>query len=79
MFKKHFRIVRNNLSKEAEKSYHPLRYRIEERYTIFFFIHWWSTPTFAPPHNHETYTDAYQYIKDMCSDAIISSNIFYER
>lgn len=56
--KKTFRIVRNKLSEEAEKSFHPYRYRIEVRHTIFFFVHWWSTPTFAPPHLFEKLDDA---------------------
>ena len=31
---------------------------IEERYTLFFFFHWWGTPSFAPPHRFENYIDA---------------------
>ena len=60
--KKIFRIVKNNLSKEAEESFYPYRYRIEVRHTILFFIHWWSAPEFEPPHNFEHTSDAYNCI-----------------
>ena len=48
-----------------------LPFRILERHTILFFIHWWSTPTFAPPHLHQTYEEAYSYIKEECPNAAI--------
>lgn len=71
MLKKKFRIIKNELSEEGAKAYHPLWYKIEERYTLFFFIHWWGTPSFAPPHLHETYEKAYQYLKEQRKNAII--------
>lgn len=55
---KKFRIIRNELSEEGEKCFHPLRYRIEQRHTILCFIRWWATPEFAPPHNFETPDEA---------------------
>lgn len=71
--KKVFRIVRNNLSKEAEESFHPYRYRIEVRHTILFFIHWWSAPEFEPPHNFEHTSEAYNCIKEHCPNSIVYS------
>lgn len=71
LFRKHFRIIRE------ERVIGILPYRIQERYTIFFFIHWWSTPTFAPPHLFDSYWDAYDYIKMECPNAIIESDIPY--
>lgn len=51
MFKKHFKIIKE------ERVTGTLPYRILERYTMLFFIHWWSTPAFAPPHLHQTYKE----------------------
>ena len=72
MFKKHFRIIKE------DRVTGILPYKIQERYTILFFIHWWSTPTFAPPHLHDNYVDAYNYIKEQYPNAIIESNVAYE-
>ena len=52
-----------------------LPYRILERYTILFFIHWWGTPVFAPPHLHQTYKEAHDYIKEMCPNAVIEASL----
>lgn len=60
---KKFRIVRNELSKEGENAFHPLRYRIEQRHCILFgLISWWISPEFAPPHNFETPDEAFNKI-----------------
>ncbi len=69
MFKKHFKIVKE------ERVTGILPYHIQERYTVFFFIHWWGTPTFAPPHLHQTYMEAYNYIKEQCPNAIIQESL----
>lgn len=69
MFKKHFKIIKE------ERLTGTLPYRILERYTILFFIHWWSTPVFAPPHLHQTYKEAYDYIKEMCPNAVIETSL----
>lgn len=69
--KKKFRIVRNNLSEEGEKAFHPLRYKIEQRRTILFFIHLWSTPDFGPPHNFEHSLEAVNHIKEHYPNAVI--------
>lgn len=70
VMRKIFRIVRNELSKEGEQAYHPLRYRIEQRRTILCFIHWWSTPLFAPPHLFEFPDEAVEKIKEECGNNI---------
>ena len=72
IFRKHFRIIKE------DRVTGILPYRIQERYTIFFFIHWWGTPTFAPPHLFDNYTDAYKYIRTQRPNAIIDSNVPYE-
>ena len=69
MFKKCFKIIKE------ERVTGVLPYHIQERYTIFFFIHWWGTPTFAPPHLHQTYMEAYNYIKEQCPNAIIQESL----
>lgn len=69
--RKKFRIVKNELSEEGLKAFHPLRYRIEQRYTLLFFIHWWGTPTFEPPHNFEHDYDALKHIKEHYPNAIV--------
>lgn len=65
MFRKKYRIVK------MDSVYHLLDYKIQERYTILFFIHWWSTPVFAPPHLHESYKSAHDYILEQDPRAII--------
>ena len=69
IMRKTFRIVRNDLA--CPEAFHPLWYRIEQRHTILFFFHWWSTPEFEPPHNFENDCDAMKYIKEHYSDAIV--------
>lgn len=67
-FRKEFRIVKNDWHIVCP---HPLLYKIEQRYTIFFFIHWWGTPSFAPPHLFENDCDAMRCIKRYCPNAIV--------
>ena len=69
MFKKHFKIIKE------DRVTGILQYHIQQRYTIFFFIHWWGTPTFAPPHLHQTYIEAYNYIKEQCPNSIIQESL----
>lgn len=47
---KRYRIVRTG--------FQTYPWKIEERYTLFFFFHWWNTPHFAPPHLFERIDDA---------------------
>ena len=69
MHKKHFKIIKE------ERVTGILPYRIWERHTIFFVLHFWTTPTFSPPHLHQTYREAYDYIKEMCPGAIIEESL----
>lgn len=47
------------------KSGNPfLPWKIQERHILFFFIKWWDTPSFAPPHYFETKDDAFAYLVD---------------
>ena len=64
-----FRIIKNDWS--CPEAFHPLWFRIEQRYTLFFFFHWWGTPTFAPPHNFEHIYDALKHIKDYYPSAFV--------
>lgn len=54
---KRFRIVMNSSP--------FLPWTIEERYTMLFFIHWWDTPSFMPPHYFETMEDAIAYLREL--------------
>lgn len=56
--RKLFRVIKMDVSKELEENPLVLRYKIEQRYTILFFIHWWGTPSFAPPHAFATEREA---------------------
>lgn len=69
--RKVFRIIKNELSEEGAKASHPLRYKIEKRYTLMFFIHWWGTPSFPPPHLFENDCAAMKYIMEHCPNAIV--------
>ena len=68
--RKTFRIVRNNLSEEVENAYHPLRYRVEQKYSLLFF-YLWGSPDFSPPHNFTNYLDAIKTIWDKYPSAVI--------
>lgn len=67
--RKKFRIVNNEI--HCPEAFHPLWFRIKQRYTIFFFIHWWGTPEFEPPHLFESPNSAAKAIKDKYPNAII--------
>ena len=58
--KKKFRIVK------TDSELFP--YRIEQRHTILCFIHWWSTPEFAPPHIFYNPDEAVRQIEDSCKN-----------
>lgn len=53
---KKYRIV------ESNNRYMP--WKIQERYILLFFIRWWDTPTFAPPHLFKTKDEAFAYLVD---------------
>ena len=42
-----------------------LRYKLEQRFTILPFVHFWGSPFFAPPHLFTTEDDAYNYLSEM--------------
>ena len=69
--RKVFRIIKNELSEEGMKAFHPLWYRIEQRHTILFFLHWWGTPFFKPPHLFENDCDAMKHIIKHCPNAVV--------
>ena len=53
---KKYRIVK------SDNRYLP--WKIQERYILFFFIKWWDTPSFAPPHYFRTKEEAFVYLED---------------
>lgn len=65
MFKKHFRIIKE------DRVTGILPYVVQQRYTILFFIHWWSTPMYAPPHLFDSPFDAEQFILNEYPTAVI--------
>jgi hypothetical protein len=69
--RKVFRIIKNELSEEGAKAFHPLWYKIEQRHTLLFFIHWWGTPSFEPPHVFENDCAAVKKIMKHYPDAIV--------
>jgi len=69
--RKVFRIIKNDLSKEGSMAFYPLLYRIEQRHTVLFFIHWWGTPSFAPPHLFTNDCDAIKHIKEHYPNVIV--------
>jgi len=69
IIRKKFRIINNEV--HCPEAFHPYWYRIEQRHTILFFIHWWGTPEFEPPHNFEFVCDAMNHIKKHYSNAIV--------
>ena len=72
IFRKHFRIVKE------DRITGILPYRIQQRHTILFFLHFWSSPEFAPPHLFDNYANAHKFIRTQYPNAIIDSNVPYE-
>ena len=67
MFGKKWRVVR------TDSRVFP--WKIEERYTLLFFIHWWSTPNFAPPHRFERMDDAVNRVFEVVGNQIGADGI----
>ena len=61
----------NSTNPYVKKAFHHPWYRIEQRYTLLFFIHWWGTPSFAPPHLFENDCDTMRHIKKHYPNAIV--------
>lgn len=64
MFKKVFRIFNNG-------NQFGLNYQIQIRRTVLCFIHYWTTPDFAPPHCFDTIDEAKNCIYEEYPDAVI--------
>ena len=45
-----FRIKGEDVTRFYCDNIKRIRYSIQQRHTILFFFHYWSTPEFAPPH-----------------------------
>ena len=69
--RKVFRIIKNELSEDGTKDFHPLLYRIEQRYTLLFFFHWWDAPSFEPSHLFENDCNAMKHIMEHYPHAIV--------
>lgn len=46
-------------------------WKIQERYTLFFFIKWWNSPSFAPPHLFKTKEEAFAYLVNKFDDDVV--------
>lgn len=68
--RKVFRIIKHELSGKGPKPFYPMLCRIEQKHTLLFFFHWWSTP-FGIRDLFENDCDAMKYIKEHYPDAIV--------
>jgi len=66
LFRKRFRL------KWYRRRLQEYRYEIQQRHTILFVIHFWTTPEFEPPHSFGSADMARQCILDHHPDAIIN-------
>ena len=48
-----------------------LPWQIQERYILFFFIKWWDSPSFAPPHLFKTKEEAFAYLVEILVDNVV--------
>ena len=70
-----FRITRLDISEANKNNPYILNARIEQRYNILFgLFHYWSSPSFAPPHLFHDDQDAVRYIKSKYPNAIVYDN-----
>lgn len=67
--KKRFRIV------EISRNPNCYHFRIEQQYTILFFLHWFSSPEFEPPHCFYTTDEARKCIIEHNPKAVIQNEI----
>ena len=67
--KKVFRISKIAISKANEGNPNIFRYRLEQRFGLL--IHFWGSPSFAPPHLFTNYGGAYKCAKEHCPDCDI--------
>lgn len=72
-FRKRFRIRRRN------NRLPEYRYEILQRHTILFFIHWYDTPEFEPPHAFGTPELARNCIWEHHPNAIIQDEIMEDK
>lgn len=64
LFRKVFRIT-----KKRDTDYCP--FLLEQRHTLLFFFHVWSSPEFAPPHWFQTIKEAENCVLEMYPNAVI--------
>ena len=64
---KTFRIKTEDVSCLYFNKRKVIRYTIEQRHTILFFFHYWSSPMFAPPHTSLNRDELINNIKNNCS------------
>ena len=70
-----FRIKRLDISETNMYNPNVLKAQIEQRYSFLFgLFHFWSSPSFAPPHLFHDDQDAVRYIKSKYPNAIVYDN-----
>lgn len=70
-----FRIKRIETAEVNKNNPHILDAIIEQRYNILFgLFHYWSSPSFAPPHLFHDEQEAFRYIKSKFPDALVYDN-----
>ena len=67
LFRKVFRIT-----KKRDTDYCP--FLLEQRHTLLFIFHFWSSPEFAPPHWFENVEEAAKHVLEECPNAVILDN-----
>ena len=72
---KMFRIKRIDIAEANKNNPYVLNAKIEQRYNILFgLLHYWNTPSFAPPHLFHDDQEALRYIKSKFPDAVVYDN-----
>lgn len=70
-----FRIKRLDVAKVNKDNPNVLNAQIEQKYSFLFGIfHFWSSPSFAPPHLFHDEQEASHYIRSKYPNAVIYDN-----
>lgn len=70
--RKVFRVSRMSISKANEGNLFILRYKLEQRYGLI--LHFWGSPSFAPPHLFRTSEEALKCAKKHYPNCVVYDN-----